>query len=69
MKYSKLKILEKLSQFGVGLSSNTWHTSENMAVGEFFKGQQAVSLNLFAVAMVYESLMPPNDVHNVLLRS
>jgi hypothetical protein len=67
LKYSRLKNLEKLFQFGVGLSSNTWHASVNMVVGENFKGQQAVSLILFVVIMVFESLMPPNDVHNVLL--
>jgi hypothetical protein len=30
----------KLLQFGVGLSSNTWHASVNMAVGEDLFGQQ-----------------------------
>ena len=32
--------MEKLLQFGVGLSSNTWHASVNMAVGEDLIGQQ-----------------------------
>jgi hypothetical protein len=36
MKYSKLEKLEKPLEFGVGLSSNSLHASEFMAVGGKF---------------------------------
>jgi hypothetical protein len=40
MKYSMLKNKRKLFQFGVGLSSNTWHASVNVAVGENLRGSR-----------------------------
>ena len=43
LKYSKLEKLEKPLEFDVGLSSNSLHASEFMAVGENLIGQRYVS--------------------------
>jgi hypothetical protein len=47
LKYSRLRNVGKLLQFGVGLSSNTWDASVNMAVGEDLFGQQYSSCFLW----------------------